>query len=350
VAALSTRWNTRFDAAELDRVRRPAIRAYLASLAARFRRLKNLRPPFRPVVLPDRQGPCPDVGGIGFAASSFLSGPPSSPVPWRFAPPNLTDPVSQLCTEGQVTEPAYAEWCAAFGLLPDPHRKHWEYVWIAAVLRRAGLLRPGIRAVGFGVGQEPIPALLAQNGVEVLATDSPSEIVDSEAWVRTSQHAESLAPLHRPGLVSDAEFDRLVRFMPVDMNALPDAIRDFDFCWSTCAFEHLGSLENGLQFVERSLSALRPGGLSIHTTEFNLSSNDETVEQDVLCFYRRRDIEALFARLTKQGHVCWPMNLYPGDGAMDMHVDFPPYGLPHLKLHMAGYVTTSMGVVVQKKV
>ncbi len=258
--------------------------------------------------------------------------------------------MSQLCTEGQLTEPAYVEWCAALGFSPDPHRKLWEYVWTAAVLERAGLLRPGIRAVGFGVGREPIPALLSARGVDVLATDAPPDVVDRKAWIGTSQHADTLGPLRRPDMVADAEFDRLVRFAHVDMNAIPDDLSDFDFCWSSCAFEHLGSLENGLRFVEECLRVLRPGGLAVHTTEFNLSSNDETVEQDVLCLYRRRDVEALFVRLTEQGHVCWPLNLYPGDGTMDTHVDVPPYGLPHVKLQFFEYVTTSLGIVVQKKV
>ena len=148
--------------------------------------------------------------------------------------------------------------------------------------------------------------------------------------------------------MAGAEFDRLVRFAPVDMNAIPAGLEGFDLCWSSCAFEHLGSIEHGLRFVEASLRTLRPGGIAVHTTEFNLSSDTDTFEAENLCLFRRRDMEALLERLARAGHTPWPLNLYPGDGAIDAHIDLPPYALPHLKLQVGQYVTTSIGIVVQK--
>ena len=59
-------------------------------------------------------------------------------------------------------------------------------------------------------------------------------------------------------------------------------------------------------------------------------------------------MEALLERLARAGHTPWPLNLYPGDGAIDAHIDLPPYALPHLKLQVGQYVTTSIGIVVQK--
>ena len=256
--------------------------------------------------------------------------------------------MSQLCTESQLASPLYAELCAGLGLPANPHRKLWEFAWIAAVIRHAGLLRPGLRGMGFGVGREPLPAYLAAHGLEVLATDAPPAAIEGHGWDTTGQHAAGLDPLRRPRLVADAEFDRLVRFMPCDMNDIPAEHGGFDFCWSSCAFEHLGSIEHGLRFVEASLRTLRPGGLAIHTTEFNLSSDTDTFEQANLCLFRRRDIEALLERVALAGHTPWPLNLYPGDGPMDAHIDLPPYALPHLKLEVARHVTTSIGIVVQK--
>jgi len=284
-----------------------------------------------------------------YAAPLFLLKPPASPhVPWRFEPPDLAAPVSQLCTAAQLESPIFAELCAGLGLPADPHRKIWEFAWIAAVIRQAGLLRPGLRGMGFGVGQEPIPAFLAAHGVEVLATDAPPEAIEGHGWDTTAQHAVGLDPLRRPALVADAEFDRLVHFAPCDMNAIPAEHTGFDFCWSSCAFEHLGSIEHGLHFVEESLRTLRPGGLAIHTTEFNLSSDAETFDTPTLCLFRRRDIEALLERLAAAGHRPWTLNLYPGDAPVDAHIDLPPYALPHLKIAVARHVTTSIGIVVQK--
>jgi len=290
------------------------------------------------------------LAGVGsYEAPLFLLAPPASPlVPHRFEPPTLADPVSQLCTEAQLAEPAYAEWRTVLELPEWPHRKMWEFAWVAAVLRKAGMLRPGSRALGFGVGGEPLPALLARHGVQVLATDAPPDIIDGHGWDSTGQHATSLDPLRRPGIVPNDVFDQRVAFQPADMNAIPASLAGFDACWSSCAFEHLGSIEHGLRFVEASLATLRPGGIAVHTTEFNLASNDATFEAPQLSLFRKRDIEALLQRLAEAGHRPWPLNLHPGTGPMDQHIDLPPYSLPHLKLKVAGYAVTSIGLVVQK--
>jgi SAM-dependent methyltransferase len=133
------------------------------------------------------------------------------------------------------------------------------------------------------------------------------------------------------------------------MNDIPAHIRDFDVCWSACALEHLGSLEHGLRFIERSLDTLRPGGIAIHTTEFNLDSNAETFEHADLCFFRKQDIEKLWQRLSAAGHIVSPLNFHPGFGTMDRYIDLPPYSLPHLKIQVLGTTTTSIGLMVQKR-
>ena len=52
------------------------------------------------------------------------------------------------------------------------------------------------------------------------------------------------------------------------MNHLPDDLRGFDFTWSSCALEHLGTLAAGADFVVAQMDCLRPGGVAVHTTEF----------------------------------------------------------------------------------
>jgi hypothetical protein len=285
----------------------------------------------------------------GYAAPLWLLAPPASPtVPWRLEPPRLSAPTSQLCTAGQFDEPDYAGWCATIGELPRPHRKQWEFCWILSVMRAADLIRSGTRMLGFGVGQEPLPSMLAANGVSVLATDAPPDLVNDMGWNSTSQHAAGLMQLYHLRLVDEASFRERVEFRPVDMNDIPRDLRGFDACWSSCCFEHLGSIDHGLDFVENSLETLRPGGLAVHTTEFNLGSNETTLETPGLSIFRRRDIERLLERLAARGHVVWPLNLHPGDAPLDAHIDVPPYALPHLKIEAEGQVTTSFGLVVQR--
>ena len=284
-----------------------------------------------------------------FAVPLFLLAPPASAqVPWCFAPPGLARPGSQLCTSGQLEEPAYAAWCAKLALEPTQHRKPWEYCYIGAALEAAGLLQAGSRGLGFGCGQEPLPSYFAARGVAVTATDAPGDVVAAQGWQATDDHAAGLESVHRPELVSEAEFRRLVRFRAVDMNRLPAELAGFDFCWSACALEHLGSLRAGMDFIAASLGTLRPGGTAVHTMEFNLSSNAETMETPDLSVYRRQDIEALILELAAAGHEVATFNTHPGDREMDAHIDLPPYALPHLKLQLEGHTVTSFGMIIRK--
>jgi len=279
----------------------------------------------------------------------LLSAPVDSRIPWRFTSPNLKEPISQLCTQGQISEHAFEYWCRALDLTPNPHRKTWEFCYVAAVIEACGLMRPGARALGFGVGREPIPALLASRGVSVVATDAPAEIIQGQGWDTTGQHAVNIESLQRPAIIERQELEKMVNFRAVDMNNIPEDLHDFDICWSSCSLEHLGSIEHGLQFFQNSLKTLKPGGLAVHTTEFNLSSNNETFESSSLCFFRRRDIEDLLRRLVDDGHDVFPINFHPGSGPLDTYIDLPPYALPHLKLQVEKFVATSIGIAVRKR-
>ena len=59
-----------------------------------------------------------------------------------------------------------------------------------------------------------------------------------------------------------------MRFRAVDMNDIPPDLRGFDFTWSSCALEHLGTLRAGADFVVEQMTCLRPGGVAVHTTEY----------------------------------------------------------------------------------
>ncbi len=285
-----------------------------------------------------------------FAIPPFLLRRPSNPaIPWQSGQPSLDEPVSQLCTALQFDHPEFNHILQQMRLVPTQHRKLWEHVYIVRILHREGLLTPGRRAIVFGCGRERIPAYLAHHGVEVLATDAPAEKTDSQGWASTGQYAAQAADLFIPDLIERAQFERLVSFRPLDMNAIPaDLAGQFDACWSTCSLEHLGSLRHGLDFIENSLSVLRPGGIAVHTTEFNLISNDKTLDAPGLCVYRRRDMEELAVRLIAKGHEVLPLNFHPGEEELDEVVDAPPYALPHLKLELQDMTCTSIGFAVRR--
>ncbi len=86
---------------------------------------------------------------------------------------------------------------------------------------------------------------------------------------RTNQHASGVAALRKIGICSDKKLLQNIDFRPVDMNNIDrDLDGSFDFCWSICALEHLGSIKKGFDFIENSLRTLRPGGVAVHTMEF----------------------------------------------------------------------------------
>lgn len=164
------------------------------------------------------------------------------------------------------------------------------------------------------------------------------------------QHAASLAQLYQAShwLMDETAFKRLVDFEIVDMNQVPqDHFGAYDFVWSSCALEHLGSLEVGLIFIENSEKCLKLGGVAVHTTEFNLSSKDVTMEHEQCCIYTERDMRNLIVRLEQSGFQVAPLNLNIGDGNVDHVVDTPPFSnSPHLKLELSGHVSTSIGLIV----
>lgn len=258
-------------------------------------------------------------------------------------------PNSTLCRQVDFETPWFAWWARQLDEPLRYHRKLWEYVFICQALDERGALTPGARGLGFAVGMEPLSAYLAGRSCLVTATDQAEAAALVAGWTETREHAASIAALRRPSLCSDEMFSSNVQFSVCDMNDVPDTLNNFDFCWSACALEHLGSIERGLSFVEQSLSALRPGGLAVHTTEFNLTSNDETVDHQSTVLFRRRDFEALVTRLSAKGHHVAPLDLSPGYGLVDGYLDLPPYrSEPHLKLMLEGFATTSAGLIIRK--
>ena len=87
----------------------------------------------------------------------------------------------------------------------------------------------------------------------------------------------------------------------------------------------------------------------MHTTEFLVSSDADTVESGGTVFYRRRDIEALAGRLRRAGHDI-DVDYTLGTTPEDLHVDVPPFSDVHLRTELSGYVTTSLALVVTKGV
>jgi SAM-dependent methyltransferase len=267
------------------------------------------------------------------------------------SPPREIPLTSTLCQQYHFGLDQYRFWAEALKERPKYYRKQWEFFFIAQALYERGLLVPGKKGLVFGAGEEQLPALFASYGVEVLASDQAPEDAQRSGWTATGQHTFDMAALNQRGICSDRMFSALVSFIAVDMNAIPGSLDgQFDFCWSACALEHLGSLEHGLRFIENSMRTLRPGGVAVHTTEFNLLSNDDTLESEFCSFYRRRDIEDVVRRLERGGHAVSPIDWTIGEGFAERVADFPPYGRgePHIRVASSNYEVTSIGLIATR--
>ncbi len=268
---------------------------------------------------------------------------------------------NSLSTQAAIESDWVAHWCNELKIPVVYHRKIWELCFVLQSIYNRGHIRAGAKGLGFGCGTEALPSYFAAHGVSIMATDQAPQSAEQAGWVHTGQHATALDQCFMPHLVDRAQFDRNVAMRFVDMNDIPDDLTDFDFCWSICALEHLGSIDHGLRFIENSLKTLRPGGLSVHTTEFNIREDGPTIDNWPSVAFQRRHMERITATLRAQGHKVAPFDYSLGDGPLDRFVDLPPFvqdlpdninqwlGPPaHIKLAMDGLVVTCIGIAVEK--
>lgn len=262
---------------------------------------------------------------------------------------------SEIARAGRLNSAAFLAWISELGLEKNrDHRKDWELAFILEVLRERDLLREGVKGLVFAVGQERIPACLAARGCSVLASDLAGEDDRNKDWQQSGQWSGTIDDLTFPDLCSPEVMRERVSFRPIDMNQIPGDLSGFDFSWSTCSFEHCGSLELGIRFLENQMECLRPGGIAVHTTEFNLSSNTDTISEGDSVIYRLRDIEEAILRLQSKGHHVEPLDVRVGNDPNDRYIDClqgtpPQYEQKrHMRLLLGNYVSTSIRLIIRK--
>lgn len=231
------------------------------------------------------------------------------------------------------------------------HRKIWEWAFIISALDYNNMLQNGKRGLGFAVGTEPLPSLFVAKGCEIMATDYWPE--DENMWAKTGQNLQGNKEiLNRYNLCEKEQFDKKLNVAKVNMKEIPKQFFDFDFCWSSCAIEHLGDIELGKKFFFEHIKVLKAGGISVHTIEFNSDSNEDTLESGETVLFRKRDINEIAIGLEKLG--CEVMCSFDfGMDSGDLFIDTLPYyshnSKYHLHLNVGGYNCTSYGIIIKKK-
>lgn len=265
-------------------------------------------------------------------------------------------------TQRDIASDWAAFWCSELKIPVVFHRKLWELAYVLQALYENGHLEAGRRGLGFGCGEEALPSYFAARGMAITMTDLPPGDRASSGWVATGQHAGSAERAFQPHLVGRTDFERNVSLRHVDMNKIPADLRDYDFCWSMCALEHLGSIEKGLAFIENAMETLRPGGLAVHTTEFNFLSDEETVDNSPTVLFQRKHFIEIAARLRARRHKPAELDFDIGGGPLDKFIDVPPFFIDwpdhvrrawgeradHIKVSVDGFASTCFGLIVAK--
>lgn len=263
-------------------------------------------------------------------------------------------PIGSLCLQSHVESIDFNRIC--YERLVEParsHRKLWEFVYILRILELFNKLELGSKGLGFGCGTERLIPAMAKAGCLVIASDLDGERAEQAGWVKTNQHSSNLHAWDHmlPLVCHPSVFYKNVQHLFVDMNNVQSSLLqgEFDFVWSSCSFEHLGSLKHGTDFVLKTLECLAPGGVAVHTTEYNVSSNEDTIDGGATSIYRKKDIEELLAKAKSLGYDVSPMEWDIGNLTQDNYVDIPPYHQdPHLKLKIQQYICTSVGFYIRR--
>jgi SAM-dependent methyltransferase len=143
------------------------------------------------------------------------------------------------------------------------HRKQWEFAMIFLVLRRLGMVRPDRVGLSLGGGTERLLYSLAHLIKHMTVTDlyDPDTVWDC---ARTNDPNEFVHVM-RPFDVDDSKY-HAVR---MDMRSLDCDDRSFDFCYSSCSIEHIGSDADFLRHFDEVSRVLKDGGIYVFTTEIS---------------------------------------------------------------------------------
>lgn len=264
-------------------------------------------------------------------------------------------------------------WSSKLHIHPIYHRKIWELCYVPQVLYENDALKENSKGIVFGCGQEPLPSLFANMEADITVTDLHPDHVVTKGWAESDQHAGTLEKVFYPNIIEKAKFEENVEHKFVDMNDIPKELNNkYNFCWSVCALEHLGSIEKGLQFVENSCDVLIDGGVAVHTTEYNYTNENDTLDDCYAVAFQDKHFHDLKERLKKKGCELLTLNFDAGDGVLDRFVDVPPYlwsekstssgfksGMKegqwwninqhgHMKLTLDGFPCTCFGLIIRK--
>ena len=171
---------------------------------------------------------------------------------------------SKLCDATDWFDPAFERIIRA-ELEEEPrfHRKQWEFVQIFRTLESLGFLNGQSRGLSMGGGEERLLYAVARRAGHLTVTDL-CESDSAWAGARTDDPDRSLKAA-APFAVDPS----CLTARRMDMRTLEFDDASFDFCYSSCAIEHIGTYHDFLEHLQEVRRVLKDDGVYVLTTEFH---------------------------------------------------------------------------------
>ena len=171
--------------------------------------------------------------------------------------------LSKICDAGDWFDPEFSQ--VVLEELKENarfHRKQWEFAMIFLALKKYGFLTEDKVGLSVGGGNERVLYSIANHVKKLIVTDLYDE---NTSWdcARTGDPTEFILN-SKPFKVDEGK----ITAMRMDMRNLQFEDNTFDFCYSSCAVEHIGDFDDFIQHFDEVFRCLKEDGVYVFTTEF----------------------------------------------------------------------------------
>lgn len=238
---------------------------------------------------------------------------------------------------------------------PRFHRKQWEFAMIFLALKKLGMLNANMTGLSLGGGNERVLYSIAQHVNKLIVTD----LYDADTtWdCAKTKDPDEYIKASKPFDVDDSK----IKALRMDMRYLDFEDNTFDFCYSSCAIEHIGDFEDFVRHLDEVYRVLKEDGVYVFTTELKIGS--DTIKDENNFVFSSSYINEIFksTKLTTdvdadvnlahhEINVPLPSNIknlcYNNE---DSFIDGMMKNYPHVVLLRGKYPFTSIQFVMRKK-
>jgi len=152
------------------------------------------------------------------------------------------------------------------------YRKGWEWTQTLYGLKKLNALTPNAKALGVGVGHEPLLYYFSDRIAEVVGTD----LYGNDEWTNnvTGGNEAHLDTLKKPELFCDKNYNKEnLKLLTMDGMNLEFENESFDFVWSLSSIEHFGGQKAAQKSVQEMARVTRKGGIIAIATEYIITPN-----------------------------------------------------------------------------